>query len=69
MKATTLDYTCERRSEYITDGDACVQAFLHCCKTMESQRTEAKEENLQLARSKGPDEFMERGQAGVWCLQ
>lgn len=53
MRTTTLSYTCERRSEYITDGEACVRAFVHCCKTMESQRAEAQEDNLQLARSKG----------------
>ncbi|CAG06096.1 unnamed protein product, partial [Tetraodon nigroviridis] len=55
MKPTTLSYTCERRSEYIGDGKACVQAFLHCCKTMESQRAEAQEDNLQLARSEETD--------------
>ena len=54
MRSTTLSYSCERRSEYIGDGEICVQAFLHCCKTMESQRAEAQEDNLQLARSKGP---------------
>lgn len=56
MRATTLSYPCERRSEYITDGEACVKAFLHCCKAMENQRAEAQEDNLQLARSKGLDQ-------------
>ncbi|XP_068448641.1 complement C3-like [Clinocottus analis] len=50
MRETLLKYTCERRSEYISDGEACVTAFLHCCKEMETQRAD-KEENLQLARS------------------
>ncbi|XP_066579091.1 complement C3 [Amia ocellicauda] len=27
-----MDYTCERRSLYITEGPECVKAFLHCCK-------------------------------------
>lgn len=56
MRTTTLSYTCERRSEYIGDGEACVQAFLHCCKAMENQRAESQEDNLQLARSKGLDQ-------------
>uniref|UniRef100_A0A8C4HNP2 Complement C3 n=1 Tax=Dicentrarchus labrax TaxID=13489 RepID=A0A8C4HNP2_DICLA len=51
IKDIPVSYTCERRSEYITDGAACVEAFLHCCKEMESQRAERKEDNLQLARS------------------
>lgn len=55
MRTTTLSYTCERRSQYIIDGEACVQAFLHCCKAMENQRAEAQEDNLRLARSKGLD--------------
>lgn len=56
MRPSPLTYTCERRGEYITDGEACAQAFVQCCKVMEIQRAEAQEENLQLARSKGPDE-------------
>lgn len=55
MRMSPLTYTCERRGEYITDGEACAQAFVHCCKVMEIQRAESQEENLQLARSKGPD--------------
>jgi len=52
MKDTPLSYSCTRRSEYIVDGKACVDAFLHCCTEMESQIAEKKEESLQLARSK-----------------
>lgn len=52
MKETLLSYTCERRSEYINDGEACVTAFLRCCKEMETQRAERKEDSLLLARSK-----------------
>uniref|UniRef100_A0A8D3CPR0 Complement component c3a, duplicate 5 n=1 Tax=Scophthalmus maximus TaxID=52904 RepID=A0A8D3CPR0_SCOMX len=55
MKETTLLYTCERRSEYIFDGAACVEAFLHCCKEMESMRVEKKEDSLKLARSEEDD--------------
>lgn len=52
MHVIPLSYSCERRSEYIQDGDACVKAFLHCCKEIETHRVEGKEDNLILARSK-----------------
>uniref|UniRef100_A0A8C7XKP5 Anaphylatoxin-like domain-containing protein n=1 Tax=Oryzias sinensis TaxID=183150 RepID=A0A8C7XKP5_9TELE len=53
MKDSSVSYTCERRSEYITDGgQACVDAFVTCCKEMEKQQLEKKEESLQLACSK-----------------
>uniref|UniRef100_A0AAQ4RF49 Complement component c3a, duplicate 5 n=1 Tax=Gasterosteus aculeatus aculeatus TaxID=481459 RepID=A0AAQ4RF49_GASAC len=55
MKETLLSYTCERRSEYINDGEACVTAFLRCCKEMETQRAERKEDILLLARSEEND--------------
>eukprot|EP00066_Takifugu_rubripes_P006969 XP_003972135.1 PREDICTED: complement C3-like [Takifugu rubripes] len=55
MRLSPLSYTCERRGEYITDGEACAQAFVHCCKLMEIQRAESEEENLQLARSDEAD--------------
>lgn len=53
IRETPLSYSCERRSEYIGDEAACVEAFLHCCKEMENQRAEVKERNLRLALSKG----------------
>lgn len=52
MRETPVSYTCERRSEYILDGPACIQAFLHCCKEMETHKAESKKDNLKLARSK-----------------
>ncbi|XP_054460442.1 complement C3-like [Anoplopoma fimbria] len=55
MRETLLSYTCERRSEYISDGEACVTAFLHCCKEMETQRADRKEDSLRLARSEEDD--------------
>lgn len=57
MRETPLTYNCERRSEYIIDGADCIQAFLHCCKEMESQLAERKEENLVLARSKSQEVY------------
>uniref|UniRef100_A0A4W6DRM3 Complement component c3a, duplicate 5 n=1 Tax=Lates calcarifer TaxID=8187 RepID=A0A4W6DRM3_LATCA len=55
MKDTPLLYNCKRRSEYITDDAACVEAFLHCCNKLESHRAEWKEESLLLARSEDDD--------------
>lgn len=52
MKDIPVSYTCEMRSEYIEDGAVCAKAFIKCCEEMEKQRTEMKEDNLLLARSK-----------------
>ncbi|XP_042340611.1 complement C3-like isoform X1 [Plectropomus leopardus] len=51
MRETRLSYTCDIRAEYIDEDATCVEAFLHCCKEMESQRAERKEDSLLLARS------------------
>uniref|UniRef100_A0A672IMG4 Complement component c3a, duplicate 5 n=1 Tax=Salarias fasciatus TaxID=181472 RepID=A0A672IMG4_SALFA len=56
MSETPLSYSCERRSEYIVDGPACVEAFLDCCREMTTQRADKKEESLKLARSEEDDE-------------
>uniref|UniRef100_A0A672IPZ1 Complement component c3a, duplicate 5 n=1 Tax=Salarias fasciatus TaxID=181472 RepID=A0A672IPZ1_SALFA len=56
MSETPLRYSCERRSEYIVDGPACVEAFLDCCREMTTQRADKKEESLKLARSEEDDE-------------
>ncbi|XP_067438879.1 complement C3-like [Thunnus thynnus] len=59
MRDTPLSYTCEVRSEYITDGTACVEAFIHCCKELERQRAEMKHDSLILARSEEDDSYMD----------
>ncbi|XP_058496236.1 complement C3-like isoform X2 [Solea solea] len=56
MSETKLSYTCEMRSEYITDGAECVQAFVHCCNEMTHQRAEKKVDQLLLARSEVEDD-------------
>ncbi|XP_058495809.1 complement C3-like isoform X2 [Solea solea] len=56
MRETKLSYTYERRSEYISDGAECVQAFVHCCNEMTHQRAENKEDQLQVARSEVEDD-------------
>ncbi|KAM4595788.1 complement C3-like [Fundulus diaphanus] len=55
MRDTTVSYSCERRSEYISDGPGCVEAFLHCCTEMERKQAERREENLKLGRSESDD--------------
>ncbi|XP_044201968.1 complement C3-like [Thunnus albacares] len=59
MRDTPLSYTCEVRSEYITDGTACVEAFIHCCKELERQQAEMKHDSLILARSEEDDSYMD----------
>ncbi|XP_035861680.1 complement C3-like [Sander lucioperca] len=59
MRNTPLSYTCEMRAEYINDGALCAAAFLHCCKEMETQRAERKEDSLILARSEEDDSYLD----------
>ncbi|XP_047199325.1 complement C3-like [Hippoglossus stenolepis] len=55
MRETTLSYTCQTRSEYISDGASCAEAFLHCCTEVENLRDEMKQDQLNLARSEEDD--------------
>ncbi|XP_036419632.1 complement C3-like [Colossoma macropomum] len=57
LRKNRLGYTCERRATFITDGAECVQAFLHCCKEMQSRKQEEGEEEMHLARSEEDDDF------------
>ncbi|XP_030635551.1 complement C3-like [Chanos chanos] len=57
MRENKLGYTCERRSEFIIDGDECVKAFIHCCKEMSTRKQEAKDEQMLLARSEEDDDL------------
>ncbi|XP_076003914.1 complement C3-like [Genypterus blacodes] len=60
MKDIPLSYDCDRRSEYITDGAACIAAFVKCCKALEGQRAGARHDKLMLARSEDDDDsFMD----------
>ncbi|XP_053713561.1 complement C3-like isoform X2 [Synchiropus splendidus] len=56
MTQTLLSYSCETRSEYITEGPACVTAFVYCCTQLESQRPEMKPNTLLLARVDDDDD-------------
>lgn len=52
MAENLLEFTCERRSDYIAEGPECVKAFVHCCSVVEKKTEEAQTEDLLLARSK-----------------
>uniref|UniRef100_A0A3B5MID5 Complement component c3a, duplicate 5 n=1 Tax=Xiphophorus couchianus TaxID=32473 RepID=A0A3B5MID5_9TELE len=58
MKDIPVAYTCERRSNYISDGPDCVTAFLHCCNEMQKEQAKRREEILHLARSEVDDYHM-----------
>ncbi|KAL6482023.1 hypothetical protein MHYP_G00101030 [Metynnis hypsauchen] len=59
MVENLLGYTCERRAEYVEDGEECRKAFLNCCKTLVEVKRESVHEELHLARSEeGEDEDM-----------
>ncbi|XP_036419998.1 complement C3-like [Colossoma macropomum] len=51
MVENLLGYTCERRAEYVEDGEECRKAFLNCCKKLAEVKQEAVHEELHLARS------------------
>ncbi|KAM9214319.1 complement C3 [Leptosomus discolor] len=54
MKENPMDHTCEHRTNYIQDGEACVRAFLDCCNYIKGIRDQKRREfHLKLARSKG----------------
>ncbi|XP_061299281.1 complement C3 [Pezoporus flaviventris] len=62
MKENPMEHSCEHRSTYIQDGDACVQAFLDCCthiRTIRNQKQRLLQ--LQLARRHGVLRVRSRG--------
>ncbi|KAM9318793.1 LOW QUALITY PROTEIN: complement C3-like [Pholidichthys leucotaenia] len=56
MKDNPSSFDCNRRSEYIVDGQACVDAFLFCCQAVKNLGDEKRNEDLKLARSETDDE-------------
>ncbi|XP_059728107.1 complement C3 [Haemorhous mexicanus] len=38
MKDNPMGHSCERRSEYIQEGESCVRAFLDCCRYIKAKR-------------------------------
>uniref|UniRef100_A0A8C7JLG1 Complement C3 n=1 Tax=Oncorhynchus kisutch TaxID=8019 RepID=A0A8C7JLG1_ONCKI len=60
MRKNILDYTCERRAQYISDGTDCVEAFLKCCREMATKREEAKTDHFNdiISRSFFPESWL-----------
>ncbi|KAJ3582817.1 hypothetical protein NHX12_000203 [Muraenolepis orangiensis] len=50
MMETPLSYSCERRKEYVLDGNDCADAFFKCSETLAKLQAESKTEALYLAR-------------------
>ncbi|XP_070597679.1 A.superbus venom factor 1-like [Erythrolamprus reginae] len=58
MYENPMGYSCEKRANYIQEGDACKAAFLECCHYIKGIQDENKRENeLLLARNDFEDEF------------
>ncbi|NXG92614.1 VCO31 factor, partial [Stercorarius parasiticus] len=62
MKENPMGHSCEQRTNYIQDGEACIRAFLDCCNYIKGIRDKKQREfHLELARSKCwalDDDFM-----------
>ncbi|XP_010151419.1 PREDICTED: LOW QUALITY PROTEIN: venom factor-like, partial [Eurypyga helias] len=59
MKDNPMGHSCEQRTNYIQDGEACIQAFLDCCNYIKGVRDERHRElYLELARSEVDDGFL-----------
>ncbi|KAM6038387.1 complement C3 [Chlamydotis macqueenii] len=59
MRENPMGHSCEQRTAYIQDGEACVRAFLDCCKYIKGIREQKHRElHLELARSEEDDEFL-----------
>uniref|UniRef100_A0A8C5HLJ7 Complement C3-like n=1 Tax=Gouania willdenowi TaxID=441366 RepID=A0A8C5HLJ7_GOUWI len=59
MRETPLSYNCNRRSQYIVDGKACVDAFLDCCEQMRVMLDAEKEHHFKLARTETTGIYMD----------
>ncbi|RXM31355.1 Complement C3 [Acipenser ruthenus] len=53
MNDIPMDYSCEKRAQYITAGDECIKAFLHCCTEISKRKKEMHTGTLELSRSYG----------------
>ncbi|KAM7079811.1 complement C3 [Ciconia maguari] len=59
MKENPMGHSCEHRTNYIQDGEACIRAFLDCCNYIKGIRDQKQRElHLELARSKADDGFL-----------
>ncbi|XP_061871330.1 complement C3 isoform X2 [Colius striatus] len=54
MKENPMGHSCEHRTNYIQDGEACVRAFLDCCNYIKGIRDQKQRQlHLELARRAG----------------
>lgn len=52
MRDNPMKFPCQRRAQFILQGDACVKAFLDCCEYIAQLRLQhSRDETLELARS------------------
>lgn len=52
MRDNPMKFPCQRRAQFILQGDACVKAFLDCCKYIAQLRQQhSRDSALELARS------------------
>uniref|UniRef100_A0A8C4XP71 Complement C3 n=1 Tax=Falco tinnunculus TaxID=100819 RepID=A0A8C4XP71_FALTI len=59
MKENPMGHSCEQRTNYIQDGEACIRAFLDCCKYIKDIYDQKQRElYLELARSEAEDIFL-----------
>ncbi|XP_069052021.1 complement C3 [Lepisosteus oculatus] len=58
MAENIMDYTCEKRTQFIIEGKECIDAFLHCCKEIAKRHKERQREMLALARSEEDDDYI-----------
>ena len=62
MRDNLMKFPCQRRAQFILQGDACVKAFLDCCEYIAQLRLQhSRDGTLELARS----ESGSRGEAAV----
>ncbi|KAM6294066.1 LOW QUALITY PROTEIN: A.superbus venom factor 1-like [Aegotheles albertisi] len=59
MKDNPMGHSCEHRTNYILDGEACVRAFLDCCNYIKGIRDKMQRQfHLELARSSEEEDII-----------
>uniref|UniRef100_A0A8C9VR72 Complement C3-like n=1 Tax=Scleropages formosus TaxID=113540 RepID=A0A8C9VR72_SCLFO len=50
-----LEYSCEKRSSYISESHECVEVFLHCCHDIQNKKKHYNVQELSLSRTSESD--------------
>ncbi|XP_057565268.1 complement C3 [Hippopotamus amphibius kiboko] len=59
MRDNPMKFSCQRRAQFILQGDACVKAFLDCCEyIVQLRKQHSRDGALELARSDLDDEII-----------